>query len=89
MMIFYLTKLVLAMGMLFCAITVWRRTRDTKWMLMVFTAILWYVQILLGFLESASLLYALPLSIRIIVHALPLVTFSLALLKFKRDHDLF
>lgn len=88
-MTFHFIKLILAMVMLFCAILVWKRTRDATWILMVFTALLWYIQILLDFLEVAAIIATLPLMVQIIVHVLPLVTFSLALLKFKYDHDLF
>lgn len=88
-MVFHVVKLILAMVMLLCAILVWRRTRDTTWVLLVCTAIFWYVQIVLDFLETVALLPPLSMALRIIIHALPLIAFSLAFLKFKYDRDLF
>lgn len=88
MMVFEFIKLAVAAGMLFSAILVWNRTRDTKWVLMVCTAILWYAQIMLDFLASVAFIVALSPVVEMVVHSLPLITFSLALLKFRYDHDL-
>ena len=87
--IFHLVKVVIAAGMVLCAILVWRKTRDTTWVLMVFAAIFWYAQILLDLLEALSLVSAFPLAIRIIAHSLPLIMFSSALLSLKPDRDIF
>lgn len=87
-MVVHLIKVSLAAVMLFCAILVWARTRDTTWVLMVFTALFWYVQILLDFLEAISVISVLPLPAQITIHALPLVTFSLAFVKFRNSRKL-
>ena len=84
-----LVKMALAACMLFCAIMVWRKTRDTTWVLMVFAAITWYAQIALTLLESASLLPTLSLAVRISIHSLPLLCFTIALITFNPDRDLF
>ena len=84
-----LVKMAIAACMLLCAIIVWRKTRDTTWVLMVFTAITWYVQIVLTLLEAVSLLPTLSLAVRIVIHSLPLLCFTIALITFNPDRDLF